>query len=224
MIVAPESFSESLCHTHASAWQAATSNRFITELVSDTIDAGVYARYLTLDYAFIDALVATFGHAVAVAPGMPERTRLTGFLSVLTSEENDYFLRSFEAFGLPAPSFENPVDHPVISGFNDLFAQQRKRGTYLDVLAILVVVEWVYLDWASRAAESESPAPARFYLSEWIALHADPAFADFVNWMRAELDREAANANPAERETAEAAFVAALELEAAFFAAPYEAA
>jgi thiaminase len=40
--------------------------------------------------------------------------------------------------------------------------------------------------------------------------------------MRAELDREAARADDAARARAESAFVEALELEAAFFEAPYD--
>lgn len=217
-----DSFTEHLRKSHSDEWRAATDNRFVRELVTDEIDASVYARYLTLDYAFIDALVSTFGHAVAVAPGMPEKTRYANFLAMLTSEENDYFLRSFEAFGLPAPSFDTPVSHPVVDGFNELLAKQRAAGTYLEVLAVLVTVEWVYLEWASAAVESGTSAPSRFYLSEWITLHADPGFAEFVNWMRAELDREAALADDDARARAETAFVEALKLEAAFFAAAYD--
>ena len=224
MNTAPDSFSESLRHTHSAAWEAATRNRFTAELIADEIDAGTYARYLTLDYAFIDALVATIGHAVAVAPGMPPKIRFAGFLAMLTSEENDYFLRSFDALGLPAPRFDNPVSNPVVDRFNDLMARQRARGTYLDLLAVLVPVEWVYLEWASKAVESGAPAPARFYLSEWITLHADPGFAAIVNWMRAEMDREAAAASAEARVRAETAFLEALELEAAFFAAAFQAA
>lgn len=74
-------------------------------------------------------------------------------------------------------------------------AHQRAAGTYLDVLAALVTVEWVYLQRASDAVESGTPTPERFYLSKWITLHADPTFANFVNWMRAEIDREAAAAD-----------------------------
>ncbi|MDE0781135.1 MAG: TenA family protein [Alphaproteobacteria bacterium] len=222
MPASPDSFTEYLRQTHLVTWQNATNNRFTDELVSDSIDPKVYARYLTLDYAFIDGLVATFGHAVAVAPGMPAKARFSGFLAMLTSEENDYFLRTFKAFGLPAPNFENPVLHPVVDDFNALMAQQRAAGSYLDVLAVLVSVEWVYLQWATDAVESGARAPERFYISEWISLHADPAFADFVNWMRSELDREAAQADDCARAQAEAAFVRALELEIYFFAAPYE--
>ena len=65
--------------------------------------------------------------------------------------------------------------------------------------------------------------PERFYLAEWITLHAVPEFKDFVEWMRAEFDREAAAADAAARARAEAAFTDALALEARFFAAAYEA-
>jgi len=223
MFTASDSFTEHLRQTYSDRWDAATRNRFIDELVNDTIDAEVYAQYLNLDYAFIDSLVSTFGHAVAVAPGMPEKIRFAGFLAMLTSEENDYFLRSFDAFGLPAPTFDNPVSSSVVDAFDDLMVRQRASGSYLDVLAVLVAVEWVYLDWASRADKSDTPAPSRFYLSEWIALHADPDFVDFVNWMRTEMDREAAASDDGARDRAEQTFIKALELEAAFFAAAYDA-
>ena len=216
------SFSDSLRSQHAAAWAAATDNRFVRELVADEIDDAVYARYLRLDYAFIESLTAAFGHAVSVAPGMPAKIRYAGFLGVLTNEENDYFLRSFDAFGAPPPTFADPVTHPVVDGFADLMARQRAVGTYLDILAVLVPVEWVYLQWASDAVASGRPPPDRFYLSEWISLHTDPGFTDFVNWMRSELDREAESASPDARQRAENAFAAALELEAAFFAAGYD--
>jgi thiaminase/transcriptional activator TenA len=87
MTTAPDSFTEYLRITHQEAWHAATANRFTRELVADEINDSVYARYLTLDYAFIDGLVSAFGHAVAVAPGMPEKIRFTNFLAMLTSEE-----------------------------------------------------------------------------------------------------------------------------------------
>ncbi len=219
-----ESFSENLRSKHAAAWAAATDNPFVRELVADEIADTVYAQYLRLDYAFIEALTAAVGHAVACAPGMPAKSRFAGFLGVLTSEENDYFLRSFDAFGAPPPTFDNPVEHPVVERFEDLMLRQRGSGSYLDILAVLVPVEWVYLQWASDAVARGAALPKRFYLSEWITLHADAGFADFVHWMRAELDREAADAPTENRDRAEAAFVEALKLEAAFFAASYDAA
>jgi thiaminase/transcriptional activator TenA len=214
--------SEQLRDSHRAAWNAAVDHRFVRELVDDTIDDAVYARYLTLDYGFINDLTGAVGHAVAMAPGMPEKTRFAQFLGVLTDEENDYFLRSFAAFGRPAPTFDNPLKHPVLDDFAGLMDRQRAAGTYLDILAVLVPVEWVYLSWASAAVAGGRAMPERFYLSEWITLHALPGFRDFVEWMRAELDREAAAADDAARKQAEAAFVDALLLEAQFFDAAFE--
>jgi len=219
--------SEQLRATHGKAWDAAVEHRFVRELIADTIDDAVYARYLTLDYGFINDLTGAVGHAVAMAPGMPEKTRFAQFLSVLTDEENDYFLRSFDAFGLPAPTFDNPLQHPVLDDFTALMDRQRAAGSYLDILAVLVPVEWVYLSWATAASEAVAQGaatmPARFYLAEWITLHALPDFREFVEWMRSEFDREAASTDAAARARAETAFADALMLEARFFAAAYEA-
>lgn len=215
-------FSDELRDTHRARWDAAVDHRFVRDLVDDTIDDAVYARYLTLDYGFINDLTGAVGHAVAVAPGMPEKTRFARFLGVLTDEENDYFLRSFDALGKPPPSFDNPLAHPVLDGFAALLDRQRAAGTYLDILAVLVPVEWVYLTWATDAVTRGAPMPERFYLAEWITLHALPDFRDFVEWMRAELDREAAAAGDAARARAAAAFTEALVLEARFFDAAFE--
>ena len=217
--------SERLRDGHQAAWTAAVGHRFVRELVGDEIDDAVYARYLTLDYGFINDLTGAVGHAVAVAPGMPEKTRFAQFLGVLTDEENDYFLRSFAAFGQPAPSFDNPLAHPVLDDFAALMDRQRAAGSYLDILAVLVPVEWVYLTWASAASDAVprgAAMPERFYLAEWITLHALPEFRDFVEWMRAEFDREVDAADAVTRARAEAAFVDALELESRFFSAAYE--
>jgi hypothetical protein len=50
---------------------------------------------------------------------------------------------------------------------------------------LLVVAEWLYLDWASRAPQ----LPKNFVHAEWITLHDNPNFRGFVDFLRAELDR-----------------------------------
>jgi hypothetical protein len=44
------------------------------------------------------------------------------------------------------------------------------------------VMEWLYLDWASRAPK---PLPDNFVYAEWITLHDNPDFRDFVDFLRA---------------------------------------
>jgi thiaminase/transcriptional activator TenA len=66
-----------------------------------------------------------------------------------------------------------------------LMLDASRSGTYEEVLAVIVPAEWIYLTWASAVADA---APGRFYLKEWIDLHTLDEFADFVGWMRDQLD------------------------------------
>jgi len=50
--------------------------------------------------------------------------------------------------------------------------------SYAAALSVLVVAEWVYLDWASRAPQ---PLPNNFVHAEWIMLHDNPNFRGFVD-------------------------------------------
>lgn len=215
---AADGFAAALRAAAEPAWSQAVQHRFVRELAADTIDDAAYARYLVLDYGFIETLVGLVGHAVGTAPGMAAKTRYAQFLSVLTSEENDYFLRAFRALEVPEARWQAPPDHPVLRGFRELMGAAARSGDYARILSVLLPVEWIYLSWASAARDSR---PGRFYLAEWIDLHVEPAFADFVAWMGQQLD--ATGAVLGERDKAEltAAFCRAVELEVAFFDAAY---
>jgi thiaminase/transcriptional activator TenA len=74
------------------------------------------------------------------------------------------------------------------------------------------VAEWLYLDWASRAPK---PLPDNFVHAEWITLHYNPDFRDFVHFLRAELDR----IGPAQADLCRNFFRRAVALELSFFEA-----
>lgn len=199
-------------------WTRATSHRFTVELADDVLDDAVYARYLIQDYVFLEALVSHVGFAVGHAPAMPQKARYSGFLAVLTSEENDYFERSFAALGVSAETWRNAVPGSATQGLIDLFAEAQAMGSYAAILATLVPVEWVYLAWAMAQSGKK---PSRFYYNEWITLHDDPGFRDFVEWMRTELDREGAAAEPDTQSHLRDLFRRACDLEVQFFETPY---
>ncbi len=90
-------------------WDRACNHRFTQELAADSIEDAVYRRYLVQDYAFIETLVTVLGHAVAYAPGMAAKKRFAGFLTAVTSEENDYFIRSFDALVVPQDARPAPA-------------------------------------------------------------------------------------------------------------------
>ncbi|MFB6255483.1 MAG: TenA family protein [Haloplanus sp.] len=194
-------------------WTAAVDGRFVRELGDGTVDDAVFRLYLEQDYAFVETLTGTFGHALGEAPSMAAKARLAEFLGTITNEENDYFERSFAA--LDGDSTAEP--DATTRAFIDLLERAGRQGGYAETLAVLVPAEWVYETWAT-GIESR---PDAFYLDEWVELHANPAFVDFVAWLRRELDREGAAASARRQRRLDALFGRAVELERAFFEAPY---
>lgn len=215
---AKQLFSERLRAGSEPNWRAATHHRFVGELAGDVITDADYARYLVLDYAFLDILVAHVGQAVTIAPSMAEKRQYSGFLGVLTGDEDDYFLRSFAAMGVAEADWRQPSQHAVVAGFWELMLGGEGKLSYAEVLASLLAVEWVYLSWAMPVA---GRAPARFYLKEWIDLHSDPGFEAFVIWMQSEMDRLGPTLSASERRGVQDIFNRAVELEVAFFDAAY---
>ncbi len=201
------------------SWSEATDHRFTTELRADTLTDEVFKRYLVQDYAFLETLVGAFGHAVGTAPTMAAKSRLVDFLGVLTAEENDYFERSFDALGVAQETYTDPDVTPTTRAFEDLLVRAAEEGGYAETLAVLVPAEWIYLTWATPAPKQR---PDRFYLAEWVDLHANDEFDSFVRWLRAELDREGAAASPRRQARLQRLFRRTVELEIDFFDAAYD--
>ena len=196
-------------------WAAAVDHRFVGELADGTVDDDVFARYLAADRAFVETLTAVFGRALARAPP-DSRAPLAEFLGVLTDEEDDYFERALGA--LPDPGGD-PAGYPTTAAFRDHLLAAADEGGYAETLAVLVPAEWCYLDWARGVDDPPEP----FYLREWVTLHANDAFAEFVGWLRGELDREFETLSPRREERVRAHFARTVRLEAAFFDAAYDA-
>lgn len=207
-------FSARLRAACAADWDAAIGHPFVRALSTGTVPPKVMRHYLVQDYQFIDRFVALLGAAIATAEGFPARLRLSRFLAMITSDENTYFLRAFDALGVPPSEREAPMLEPVVREFQALMAEAAETRLYAGALSVLVVAEWLYLSWAER---HEGPLPPDFVHAEWITLHDNPFFRDFVGWLRGELDRAALALAPAELARCESLFRRAVALERRFF-------
>ncbi|ODN71344.1 TenA family protein [Methylobrevis pamukkalensis] len=210
----PVSFSDELRNLCADDWRAATEHRFVDELLAGTVDPDVMRAYLVQDYQFIDGFVALLGSAIANADHFASRLAIARFLAMITSDENTYFVRAFDALGVSEADRFAPQLAAPTADFQALMARATAGGSYVRCLAVLVVAEWLYMSWAQRRT---GPLPADFVHAEWITLHDNAYFNEVVGWLRSELDRAAGNASEAEREIAAALFTEAVALERAFF-------
>lgn len=199
------------------AWSEAVHHPFVKQLGNDTLPDEVFRRYLVQDYAFIDALIGLVGFAIGDAPSRQAKENLTRFLGVLTEDETDYFHRSFEALDVPADDRTNPAIMPVTQAFEDLVYRAGREG-YPSALSVLLPAEWIYLTWATRIKSDQD----RFYLREWVELHATPEFERFVTWLRDEFNTQATNLSTARQNRISRHFQRTCELERAFFDAAFE--
>ncbi len=207
-------FADSARLASGEAWETACGHPFTVALGDATLPREAMAAYLVQDYAFIGTLVSMVGFAVGKAADMTGMARLSAFLAAVTSEENTYFQRSFEALAVPETEREAPELHPVTRQFVAVMDEVGRQGSYGEILATLLPAEWIYLTWAEAQA---AKAPEPFYFGEWVALHANPDFRAFVMWLKAETDRIAGAADAQERQAMAARFAAMVRLEVEFF-------
>ncbi|RQP05218.1 MAG: TenA family transcriptional regulator [Paracoccus sp. BP8] len=211
-----ESFFETLRRECAADWTAAVEHRFVRELFAGSIADAAMARYLVQDHRFLDAFLTLLGAAIASADRFESRLRFGRFAGMVSGEENDYFLRAFAALGVDEADRAATPDSAPTAGFQALMREAAATRSYPAVLAVLNVAEGLYLDWASRAPQ---PLPERFVHAEWITLHDNAFFRDFVGFLREEFDQ----AGPGAADQARDFFRRAVTLERAFFDEVYAA-
>jgi thiaminase/transcriptional activator TenA len=101
-----------------------------------------------------------------------------------------------------------------MTGISCRRASRKSHEGYAAALSVLVVAEWLYLNWASRAPKT---LPDNFVYAGWITLHDNPDFRVFVDFLRAELDR----VGPLQADLCSELFRRTVGLELSFFEAAY---
>lgn len=210
-----ERFTEILRSASEPSWSQAVQHRFVTELFTGVISDRVIAGYLIQDHRFLDSFLTLLGAAIATSDSFDARLRFGRFVGMVSGEENTYFLRAFKALGVTEKDRAETPDTQPTTGFKAIMREAAATRSYPAALSVLNVAEWLYLDWAMKAPK---PLPPNFVHAEWITLHDNPDFRDFVTFLRAELDR----VGPAEQGISTDFFLRAVALERAFFDAAYE--
>jgi thiaminase/transcriptional activator TenA len=211
----PERFTDTLRAASEPAWSQAVGHRFVAELFTGAVPDAVMARYLVQDHRFLDSFLLLLGAALASADTFEARLRFGRFIGVMAGEENTYFLRAFEALGVTEARRAADPDAHATMGFKAIMREAAGIRSYAAALSVLAVAEWLYLDWASDAPQQ---LPHNFVHAEWITLHNNPHFRDFVDFLRADLDR----VGPGQAENqCHDFFGRAVALELAFFEAAY---
>ncbi len=208
------SFTEWLRSRSEPDWTAVVRHPFTEALFDGSMPNSRMRSYLVQDYQFVDQFLALLGAALARADSYPSRLAIAGSITVVTSEENTYFQRAFDELEVPEAERTDPERHEATAALGELMADMNTRGSYADILTVLVVAEWSYQQWAARAPER---LPYNFLHSEWITLHNNADFNKWVRWLCAELDRVGATLDEREQARCLRLFQLATRYELDFF-------
>lgn len=211
-------FTRRLQEECADDWAAATGHRFVDELFAGTLADPVLVTYLVQDYQFFDPFLRLLGEAVATAPTASARLRLGHQLGMLTTEENSYFERTLTTFDVGLDDRLHPQLSCATVDLLDLMYEAIESHSWPQVLAVLLVLEWVYLDWAESPQRTVEATRGEHV--EWIDLHRGHEFRDWVRFLRQQLDA----AEPSAEESVDrcrSLFRRTVRAEVGFFDAAY---
>src|SRR5437867_4061079 len=152
--IMPERFTETLRAASEPGWSHAVGHRFVKELFTGAVPDAVMARYLIQDHRFLDSFLVLLGAELASSDTFAARLRFGRLIGMMSGEENTYFLRTFEALGVTGDRRAADPDTQPTAGFKAIMREAAETRSYAAALSVLVVPEWLYLDWASRAGKS----------------------------------------------------------------------
>ena len=190
--MARETLSERFLRENAAVFEAMVSHRFTTDIERGLLPAEAFDRYLVYEGAFVDTAISIFALATAKAGTIKQKRWLIGVLDALANRQVAYFERTFAQRGIKPERF--------------------------DLAAAMFAAEWMYWTWSRRVAAAPIADPL---LREWVAMHADDAFAAQARWLRDQIDAADGGLDEATRARLSGVFGRVQELEIAFHEAAY---
>ena len=212
------SFSQRMRSESHGTWTTILDHRFFREVAMDTIDDRIFARYLRIEYGFVDTAAIALGYAVAKGPSFDERWRLALGLYGLVTDQQQFFVDAFKTMNTRADQRTGLRPSGLALPLHAHFLKVAAEDGYEEILACVLAAEWMYATWCLKANESPS---GRAYVRDWVALHAGGAFADHVAWVRSELDSRGPLLPGPRQARLGRVFEQALEAEIAFHDAAY---
>ncbi len=182
---------------HAALLAACRAHPFVRGIADGTLPAPSFRRWVVQDWLYLLTYADVLDVAAASAPSPEARRRWAGLASLTREVELDLH-RAFAArYDLSAADLDGAAPTEATTGYTRFLRAHAARG-YGPLVASLVPCGVDYVEIA-RALSGEVAPP----YAAWVETYADPAFADAVAFMQAELD--AAPGDEAELETAYAA-------------------
>lgn len=210
--IAPGGHVEKLRQEVDHAWNRAVRHKFVNELFTGELPDKVLATYLIQDYHFFEGGLSQIGACVAFASSLPAKIRFAKQLGFLGYNENNYFEKSLHELGVSAIEIENSTLTDTTKSYIKQMTDTTNTCSYPELLAMIVVAEWIYLDWGQLHLE----LPPRSLHREWIELHRGDSFFEWTQFLVDELEK-ALSVDKSAADRVSSLFRKTVELEGDFF-------
>ena len=171
-------------------WERVVTHPFVIELGDNTLPQETFDRYFDQDYLFLRDWAIMLSLATAKAPDFDAARQLVGFLHLGLGGEEGLFQQAFRERGLSREDVANLEYRPTTFHYSGYIRKIAYEGSFLDVIALLLAVEWPYIDWAQRL-DTAGKRPANHFYQTWINLHTGQEMTGFVAWLRQTVDAAA---------------------------------
>ena len=168
-------------------WERVVTHSFVIELGDNILPQETFDRYFDQDYLFLRDWAIMLSLATAKAPDFDAARQLVGFLHLGLGGEEGLFQQAFRERGLSREDVANLEYRPTTFHYSGYIRKIAYEGSFLDVIALLLAVEWPYMDWAQRL-DAAGKRPANHYYQTWISLHTGQEMTGFVAWLRQTVD------------------------------------
>lgn len=182
----------------AGIWDAQLSHPFVRGLGDGSLDEDRFRNWVRQDYLYLKEFSRIFAWAVAKADRLESMGWYASVLDMTLNTEMALHRQYAERFGISAAELEAEPMWPTTRAYTDFLVRTAADGDMADLLAALLPCAWGYA-YVGQALAAAGPPPDTRY-AEWIEQYASDEFATAADWLRAELDRIAADADPARRD------------------------
>ncbi len=204
-------FSDDLRADAARTFDAAATHRLVDAIWGGGADAGVLGPQLAQDALVLDAFVGLLGAAVTAADRTAPRMEHARRAGLVAGPVHNHLVRGMDVLDVALPDRTDPEPRPETRELLGLLTATARDRDYPDCVSVLLAVEWLRLDCATRphAEPPTEPLPR-----EWIELRRGPSVEAWVAFLRREVERVGAVDDDRRHRTAELfARTAALELD-----------
>ena len=171
-------------------WEKVVAHPFVTEMADGTLDRSRFDIYFDQDYLFLKDWAILLSLATAKAPDFDAARELVSFLHLGLGGEEGLFQEAFRERGISRQGAKDFKYLPTTQNYSGYLRTQAYEGSFTEVVATLLAVEWPYLDWAVRA-EQAGQKPENHYYQTWIDIHTSPGMSGFVSWLKSVVDESA---------------------------------